>query len=81
VQINQIGSMMTVFFTDKPVIDFTSAKYSHTGRYAAYFRAVLERGVYIAPSQFEAAFISTAHGDAILEETAKASAEAFHGLV
>ena len=77
-RINRLGSMMTLFFTDAKVVDFASAKTSDTTRYAAFFRALLERGVYFAPSQFEAAFISAAHTDALLEETAQAVAEALH---
>lgn len=77
-RINRVGSMMTLFFTDIEVVDFASAKTSETARYAAFFRALLERGVYFAPSQFEAAFLSTAHSDAICDETALAVAEALH---
>ena len=77
-RINQIGSMMTFFFTDSEVVDFATAKTSDTARYAAFFWALLERGVYIAPSQFEAAFVSTAHTDAVLEETAAAVTEALN---
>jgi glutamate-1-semialdehyde 2,1-aminomutase len=60
VTVNQVGSMFTVFFTDCPVTDFTSAKTSDTARYARFFWAMLERGVYLPPSQFEAAFASAA---------------------
>jgi len=77
-RINRVGSMMTLFFTDAKVVDFASAKTSDTARYAAFFRALLERGVYFAPSQFESAFISAVHTDALLEETAQAVAEALH---
>jgi len=77
-RINRLGSMMTLFFTDVKVVDFATAKTSDTARYAAFFRALLERGVYFAPSQFEAAFISTAHTDAVLSETASAVTEALH---
>ena len=77
-RINRVGSMMTLFFTDVKVVDFASAKTSDTARYAAFFRALLERGVYFAPSQFESAFISAVHTDALLEETAQAVAEALH---
>jgi glutamate-1-semialdehyde 2,1-aminomutase len=63
VQINQIASMFTVFFTDQPVVDYASARRSDTQRYACFFHALLERGVYFPPSQFEAAFLSTAHDD------------------
>ena len=59
--INQIGSLLSVFFTDKPVTDFVGAKSSNTERYAAYFREMLKQGVYLAPAQFEAMFVSAAH--------------------
>jgi glutamate-1-semialdehyde 2,1-aminomutase len=77
-RINRIGSMMTLFFTDAKVIDFPSAKTADTARYGAFFRALLERGVYIAPSQFESIFLSTAHTAAVLEETTQAVVEALH---
>lgn len=77
-QINRLGSMMTLFFTDTPVVDFQTAKTSDSARYGVFFRAMLERGVYLAPSQFEAAFISTAHGDEQIETTARAMSEALH---
>ena len=77
-RINRLGSMMTLFFTDVKVVDFVSAKTSDTARYAAFFRALLERGVYVAPSQFEALFLSTAHTDAVLEQTTQAVVEALH---
>jgi glutamate-1-semialdehyde 2,1-aminomutase len=59
--INRVGSMLTPFFCEGPVTDFESARRSDTKRYAAFYRAALERGVYLAPSQFECAFISLAH--------------------
>jgi glutamate-1-semialdehyde 2,1-aminomutase len=66
VQINQIASMFTVFFTAQPVVDYASARRSDTQRYARFFHALLERGVYFPPSQFEAAFLSTVHDDEAL---------------
>jgi glutamate-1-semialdehyde 2,1-aminomutase len=69
---------MTLFFTDTPVVDYATAKTSDVRRYAAFFRALLERNVYFAPSQFEAAFQSTAHGDLEIETTAQVVAEALH---
>ncbi len=60
VTVNHIGSMITVFFTGQPVTDYTSAKTSDAGQYAHFFWAMLERGVYLPPSQFEAAFLSAA---------------------
>ncbi|MDR2459472.1 MAG: glutamate-1-semialdehyde 2,1-aminomutase [Deltaproteobacteria bacterium] len=66
VTINSVGSMSTLFFTEGPVTDFASASKSDTQKYALYFRAMLEAGVYLAPSQFEAAFISA--GFMLLDE-------------
>ena len=61
VRLNHIGSMMTCFFTDQEVVDFDSAMRSDTDRYGQHFRNMLSRGIYLAPSQFEVAFISAAH--------------------
>ncbi|MBC8136826.1 MAG: aminotransferase class III-fold pyridoxal phosphate-dependent enzyme, partial [Fibrella sp.] len=60
VTVNQVGSMFTVFFTDQPVTDYASAKTSDTDRFGRFFREMLNRGVYLPPSQFEAAFASAA---------------------
>ncbi len=68
-QLNRVGSMLTLFFTDLPVCDYATAKRSNTARFARFHRAVLERGVYWPPSQFECAFVSLAHTDADIEET------------
>ena len=80
IQVNQLGAMLTAFFTDQPVTDYSSAKTSDTERYAAYFRGMLERGVYIAPSQFEAAFLSLAHSDADIDRTLEVGREALRTL-
>lgn len=69
----RVGSMLCTFFEEKEVTDWDSAKTSNTQLYAAYFRGMLERGIYLAPSQFEAAFVSTAHGNEEIEATIKAS--------
>ncbi|HSB81939.1 MAG TPA: aminotransferase class III-fold pyridoxal phosphate-dependent enzyme, partial [Candidatus Methylomirabilis sp.] len=69
VQINRVGSMLTAFFTTVPVRDYVTAKTADTARYGAFFRGLLERGVSLAPSQFEAAFISGAHTTQDLETT------------
>ena len=61
--VNRVGSMLTLFFTQGPVIDYQSASTSDTSRYAAFFREMLARGVYFPPSQFEAVFVSAAHSD------------------
>ena len=73
---HRIGSMFCLFFTDSPVTDLTSAKRSDPEKFARYFRACLERGVYFAPSQFETGFLSTAHTDDDIERTAAVVREA-----
>jgi glutamate-1-semialdehyde 2,1-aminomutase len=80
VRINRAGSMLTLFFTDAPVTDYASAKRSDTQRYAAFFWGMLERGVFLAPSQFEAMFLSLAHGDGEIEATIQAAREALRQL-
>lgn len=67
--VNRVGSMMTVFFNAGPVRDYASAKKSDTGLFGRFFRALLKRGVYFPPSQFEAAFLSTAHSEEQIEQT------------
>jgi glutamate-1-semialdehyde 2,1-aminomutase len=73
-QVNQIGSLMSVFFTEQPVVDYDSAMTADTARYAAYFNAMLDQGIYLAPSQFEAMFLSAAHTAEDLERTKEALA-------
>lgn len=77
---NQVGSMFTWFFTDKPVRSYADAKTSDTARFARFFRGMLERGVYLPPSQFEAAFLSAAHTDALLDRTLQAARETLRTL-
>ena len=67
--VNRVGSMFTLFFTERKVIDFTSAKTSDTVRFNAYFQAMLEEGIYLPPSQYEAAFISAAHTEVDIDHT------------
>ena len=74
-RVNRLGSMMTPFFTAGPVTDHASAARSDTKRYAAFFHGMLRRGVYLAPSQFEAAFVSTAHGEPDVDLTLAAASE------
>lgn len=69
--VNQIGSLLSVFFTEGPVQDYDSALASDTKAYGAYFGEMLDQGVYVAPSQFEAMFVSAAHTDEEIEETCK----------
>jgi glutamate-1-semialdehyde 2,1-aminomutase len=73
----RLGSMFCTFFTDQPVTDYASASRSDTARFRRYFHALLEAGVYVAPSQFEAGFLSTAHTDMDIERTVDASYQAF----
>jgi glutamate-1-semialdehyde 2,1-aminomutase len=72
VTVNRVGSMLTAFFTEGPVTDYASAKRADTARYARFFHAMLARGVYLAPSQFEAAFVSLAHSESDLDKAAEA---------
>ena len=76
VHTNRMGSMLTTFFTGVPVTEYGTAKTSDTKRYGTFFRAMLDRGVSLAPSQFEAAFISAAHTVADLDTTVRAAREA-----
>lgn len=72
VQVNQVGSLMSVFFTKEPVVDYKSATASDTEAYAAYFNAMLQQGIYLAPSQFEAMFVSAVHSKEDLARTIEA---------
>ena len=75
-QSNRVGSMLTGFFSAAAVTDFTTAAAADTERYGRFFHAMLSRGVYLAPSQFEAAFVSLAHGEVELERTLEVAEEA-----
>jgi len=77
VRVNRVASMMTIFFTDRDVTDYASAKASDTARYATFFRALLQRGVYVAPSQFEAMFACLALSQEDLQATGDAAVAAF----
>lgn len=74
--INRVGSMWTLFFANGPIVDLESAKKSDTARFARFFWAMMDRGVYLPCSQFEAAFVSTAHTDAHINQTIQAAREA-----
>ena len=80
VQASAIGGMWGFFLTDRDVTDYASAKTADTERFAALFHALLAEGVYIAPSQFEACFVSTVHDDAVLARTGDALSSAFRVL-
>jgi glutamate-1-semialdehyde 2,1-aminomutase len=73
---NRVGSMFTAFFTDRKVTDYAGAKTSDTAAFSRFFRGMLESGVNIAPSQFEAGFMSLAHTDADIKKTVRAAARA-----
>lgn len=80
VQINQVGSLLSPFFTSRAVGSFTDAKGSDVRRYARYFAGMLERGVYLAPAQFEAMFVSDAHTEEDLSRTLAAADEVLAGI-
>ncbi len=80
VQVARVGSMFGIFFAEAPVTSWESAMRADTERFAAFHRAMLDRGVYLAPSQFEAGFVSTAHADADIDRTIDAARDAFASL-
>ena len=80
VKTNRAGSMVTWFFTETPVADFTTAAMSDTEAFGRFHRAMLDQGVWLPPSQFEAAFLSTAHGNAEIEATMAAARSAFASM-
>lgn len=73
VRVNRVGSMFTVFFTSQDVVDFDTAKTCDIPRFNAHFHSMLSQGIYLAPSQFEAAFISAAHTEADIDQTIAAA--------
>jgi len=77
---NRVGSMFTPFFCRGPVADYASAKTSDTAVFARFFHALLRRGVYLPPAQFEAGFVSLAHSESDIDETVRAVADALHHL-
>jgi len=76
-----VGSMLTGFFCAGPVGDYEGAKAADTARYARFYHGMLDRGVYLAPSQFEAAFVSLAHSDDDLDHAARAAVDAMAAAV
>ncbi|MEP0861685.1 MAG: glutamate-1-semialdehyde 2,1-aminomutase [Ignavibacterium sp.] len=79
--LNRVGSMMCMFFTEEPVVDFKSAVKSDTVLYGKFFHEMLNRGIYLAPAQFEALFVSTAHTKEDLDKTIKAHGEALEAVL
>ena len=80
VTVNRVGSMLTVFFTGEPVYDYASAKKADTARFGRFFHAMLNEGVYLPPSQFEAAFVSLAIGEPEVAHVLGAARKAFRSL-
>jgi glutamate-1-semialdehyde 2,1-aminomutase len=80
ITVNRVGSMFTFFFTAQPVKDWESAKASDTARFRQFFHWMLERGIYMAPSQFEAGFLSAAHSESDVARTVAAAREFFDQL-
>ena len=78
--LNRVGSMLTVFFGEGPVRNYADATACDTEAFGRFFGAMLERGVTIPPSQFEAWFVSLAHDDEMVDQTLQAAAEAFAEL-
>lgn len=77
VWVNQIGSLMSIFFTKRPVVDYESALSSDTEKYAEYFSYLLNQGIYVAPAQFEAMFMSAAHSEADIMATCQVMKDYF----
>ena len=80
VVINRVGSMGSLFFTDEPVTDFETAKTSDENLFKRYFRSMLDQGIYLAPSPYEAAFLSTAHSEETVRKTIECASVAFKSL-
>lgn len=79
-QFTRVGSLASMFFTEEPVRDWATVKTSDTDKYARFFKSMLEQGINLAPSQFEAAFVSAAHSDEDIERTIEAAEEALKQL-
>ena len=80
VTINRVGSMFTFFFTDSPVTDWDTAKKADTDQFKRFFHHMLENGVYLAPSQFEAGFLSYAHSDEDVRQTVAIARDFFKSV-
>jgi glutamate-1-semialdehyde 2,1-aminomutase len=80
IQINRVGSMLTVFFSETPITDFASASSSNTERFAQFWNAMLNEGIYLPPSAFEAMFISSVHSHMDLEKTIRSAGNAFKAI-
>ena len=79
-EVNVAGSLLTMFFTDAPVRNYANAKKSNSARFATFFQNMLSRGIFIAPSQYEALFISAAHTDADIDRAITAARESLRSM-
>ncbi|HEU4403477.1 MAG TPA: glutamate-1-semialdehyde 2,1-aminomutase [Candidatus Polarisedimenticolia bacterium] len=79
-RLTRVGSLLTLFFTTRDPVDWASASTADARRYAAYFRRMLERGIYLAPSQFEAAFVSLAHSEETIDKTIATAGDVLKGM-
>ena len=77
ISINRVGSLLTVFFTDRPVLDYDDAQLADTAAYGRFFQSMLRQGIYLPPSQFEGWFLSAAHSSGDVDVTIKAARKAF----
>jgi glutamate-1-semialdehyde 2,1-aminomutase len=78
--LNQVGAMLTLFFSGEPVTNFASARKADTNLFARYWHAMLDQGIYLGPSQFEAAMVSLAHTEADIERARQAAVAFFKQL-
>jgi glutamate-1-semialdehyde 2,1-aminomutase len=79
-QVNVVGSLLTLFFCEQPVRNYDDAKKSDTIKFATFFQEMLERGIFLPPSQYEALFVSVAHTDADIDRTIAAARESLAAL-
>lgn len=79
-RVNAIGSLLTLFFASGPVRNYTDARSSNSNQFAAFFRGMLERGIFLPPSQFEALFVSAAHTESDIDRTVSAASEALRAV-
>ncbi|MFD1362911.1 glutamate-1-semialdehyde 2,1-aminomutase [Lentibacillus salinarum] len=79
-QVNRAGSMVGFFFTNEPVVDFETAQSANVDYFAQYYRAMIEEGIFLPPSQFEGLFLSTAHTDEDIDKAIKAARKAFSSI-
>jgi glutamate-1-semialdehyde 2,1-aminomutase len=80
-RVNAAGSLATLFFSDQPVRDYEGAKKADARRFAAFFAEMLDRGIFLAPSQFEALFLSAAHTEADIDRTIVACGESLKAIL